>query len=355
MTIRRLDCFRLLARVATIPMVTAGCQGAIIAPPSQPSSGPGGSDYRHAAVTIETFGEGSDEYWIITPESPVPSTAPVVVFLHGWSGMTPDYYAAWLKHIARKGHIVVFPRYQASLAVRATAMGPAAMRAVTDAWTRLHRDGPIRPDADKMAWVGHSLGGYLAANLAAGAVESGFPTPAALMVAHPGNGLQWFDRSNRPLQLEGLHRLPTTLLALAVAGDEDSIIGDAGARDIMEALAHLSPGNVELLTIRSDRHTSSALVADHFAPMAADCSIGQGSGLLARRQAQRLARRRAPDALDYYGYWKLLDGLLDAAFRGEHREYAFGGTQQQQFMGRYTDGVAVEPLVRGKRPAETLE
>ena len=89
MTTRRQDGFLLWARVAAIPLIATGCRGALIAPPSQPSSGPGGSDYLHAAVTIENFGEGNDEYWIITPEDPLPSTAPVVVFLHGWGGMTP--------------------------------------------------------------------------------------------------------------------------------------------------------------------------------------------------------------------------------------------------------------------------
>jgi len=176
-----------------------------------------------------------------------------------------------------------------------------------------------------------------------------------LMVVHPGNGLKLFDRSDRLLQLEGLDRLPATMLALAVAGDEDKIIGDAGARDIVNALGHLDAGNVELITIRSDRHAFVALVADHFAPLAADGSFVQGSSFQARLQAQRLVRRRSPDALDYYGYWKLLDGLLDAAFRGVHREYAFGGTEQQTFMGRFSDGVAVTPLVRERRMTGTSD
>jgi len=346
MSTRAKDNMRLLARVAALPMLATGCRSVLVAPPSQPASGPGGADYLHAAVKIDDFGEGDDEYWIITPDKPVPDAAPVVVFLHGWGGMTPDYYASWLKHIARKGHIVVFPRYQADLTVRAPEMEEAARRAVVDAWARLRADGPIRPDDTGMAWVGHSLGGYLATNLAAQAVDLGLPEPVVLMTANPGNGLAWLDPQDRALQLEGVDRLPATLLALCVAGDEDDVVGAEGARAIATALAHLDAGNVELLTIRSDRHTSKALVADHFAPLAADGSFVQGVGFRAQAHARRLVRRRAPDALDYYGYWKLLDGLLDAAFRGIHREYALGGTQQQRFMGRYSDGAAVTPIER---------
>jgi len=353
MTTWKLGCAVIWALLATIPVMATGCQCGLAAPPAQPRSGPGGSDYPHASVNIENHGEGNDEYWIITPADPVPDSAPMVVFLHGWGGMTPDFYAVWLKHIARKGHIVIFPRYQENLRVRVTEMEPAATRAVVDAWMQLEQGGPIQPDPDKMAWVGHSLGGYLAANLAARAVQNGLPTPAALMVLHPGNGLAWLGSEDRALQLEGLDRLPESMLALGVAGDEDTVVGDGGAREIVDALAHLSLGNVELLTIHSDRHGCTALVADHFAPLAADGSFVQGTGFLAWQQAQRLIRLRSPDALDYYGYWKLLDGLLDAAFRGKHREYALGGTEQQRFMGRYSDGVAVEPLLRGKRSATT--
>jgi hypothetical protein len=46
--------------------------------------------------------------------------------------------------------------------------------------------------------------------------------------------------------------------------------------------------------------------------------------------------------MHYYGYWKLLDALTDAAFYQKNREYAFGNTPEQRFMGRWSDGVAVK-------------
>ena len=56
------------------------------------------------------------------------------------------------------------------------------------------------------------------------------------------------------------------------------------------------------------------------------------------------------NALDYYGFWKLFDGLTDAAFYGKNREYAFGNTSQQRYMGKWSDGEAIVELEITKSP-----
>ena len=53
-------------------------------PPGQPSSGPGGSDYKYGSVTMNSYGWGENQYWIFEPASPEPSSAPVIIFNHGW-------------------------------------------------------------------------------------------------------------------------------------------------------------------------------------------------------------------------------------------------------------------------------
>ena len=50
------------------------------------------------------------------------------------------------------------------------------------------------------------------------------------------------------------------------------------------------------------------------------------------------------DALDYYGTWKLLDALTDAAFYGKNRKYALGDTPEQRYMGKWSDGTPVKEL-----------
>jgi hypothetical protein len=50
------------------------------------------------------------------------------------------------------------------------------------------------------------------------------------------------------------------------------------------------------------------------------------------------------NALDFYGTWKLFDGLTDAAFYGQNRNSALGNTPEQRFMGVWSDGVPVKEL-----------
>ena len=56
--------------------------------------------------------------------------------------------------------------------------------------------------------------------------------------------------------------------------------------------------------------------------------------------------REATDTLDYFGYWKWFDALIDAAFFGRNRGIALGDTPEQRFMGKWSDGNPVtEPEV----------
>ena len=80
------------------------------------------------SVTKNRYGKGGQEYWIFEPDSPKPRTAPVIVFLHGWGGMNPLYYGAWLDHLVKRGNIVVYPRYQATLLTPIKDFTPNTLR-----------------------------------------------------------------------------------------------------------------------------------------------------------------------------------------------------------------------------------
>lgn len=59
---------------------------------------------------------------------------------------------------------------------------------------------------------------------------------------------------------------------------------------------------------------------------------------------------RTPSALDYYGIWKVFDGLIDAAFYGKSRNYALGHRHEQRFKGLWSDGVPVKELLVTQYP-----
>lgn len=305
-------------------------------PLSHAGSNDNPSRYQHDGFLALRGGEGAAEYWAFLPDRPSPREAPVVVFLHGWGGMDPYLYGAWIKHLVLRGNIVIYPRYQTNIKTKFEAMTPGAMKAVQDAYNRLQTEGPVRPSRD-LAFVGHSMGGFIAANLAVIAAENGLPEPSALMIVAPGDGDGRMRRLGQKLPLVDMARAPANLAVLLVTGDQDSVVGDRGATKIWQGFKDSPVTRKSFVTIDSIKSKSGSLPSDHFTPLATDpdfrpeFSINPSgkpkdmtSWIERRREArrQRVIRRTRdrwedryePDTMDTQGYWKLFDDLLDSAF-----------------------------------------
>src|ERR1041384_961504 len=246
-----------------------------VTPPSQPQTGPGGKQYVHSSVIKNRYGKGAAEYWIYEPDSPKPRTAPVIVFLHGWGGMNPLYYGAWLDHLVKRGNIVVYPRYQANLLTSIKDFTPHTIAAVKDAVHRLQTEpGHVKPDFSKFATVGHSLGGLLAANVAALAKESNLPRVRAVMCVEPG-----ITESPINVPLADLKKIPADTLLLAIAGDQDGLVRDTDAKRIYYESTRVFARNKNFITLVSDSHGLPALVASHRAPTALNKDYDSGEGV----------------------------------------------------------------------------
>jgi pimeloyl-ACP methyl ester carboxylesterase len=327
-------------------------------PPSQPQTGPGGKQYVHASVIKNRYGKGGEEYWLFEPDSPKPRTAPLIVFLHGWGGMNPLYYGAWIDHLVKRGNIVVYPRYQATLLTSMKDFTPNALIAIKDAISRLQSEqGHVRPDLNKFATVGHSAGGLLAASVAALGDESRLPRVRAVMSVEPG-----ITEAPISIPLADLKKIPSDTLLLALAGDQDGLAGDTDAKRIYYEATRIPADNKDFIMLVSDTHGTPNLLAGHRAPTALDKDYDSGESLSgAAGSADRIGnspqiqRRVRPEtmminALDYYGTWKLFDALCDAAFNNKNREYALGNTPQQRFMGFWSDGTPVKELKVTDKP-----
>ena len=326
-------------------------------PPSQPQTGPGGKQYIHASVVKNRYGKGGEEYWIFEPDSPKPQIAPLIVFLHGWGGMNPLYYGAWIDHLVKRGNIVVYPRYQASLLTPMKDFTPNTLIAIKNAISRLQSErGHVRPDLNKFATVGHSAGGLLAASVAALADESRLPRVRAVMSVEPG-----ITEEPISIPLADLKKIPAGTLLLALAGDQDGLVRDTDAKRIYYESTNIPADNKDFITLISDTHGTPNLLAGHRAPTALDKTYDSGEGFTGAAgtnpigDAPQISRRVRPEtmmvnALDYYGTWKLFDALCDAAFNNKNREYALGNTPQQRFMGLWSDGVPVKELKVTDKP-----
>jgi len=281
-------------------------------PPGQPKTGPGGSDYAHKGIRETQHGKGGGEFWIIEPERPSPAKAPLVIFLHGYSAMHPDSYRGWVNHLAKRGNIVVYPRYQEKLLTPATQYFPNVAASVRAALAVLGQSGHVAPDLERVAVVGHSAGGVEAANYATRAGSEKLPVPKAAMLVQPGQGA---ERGFKIIPLDEGEKFLAETHLLVVVGDIDRMVGTRCARTIWQETKQVRDRS--FVTMQSDDHGVPELLANHLSPVSWS--------------------RDAIDALDWRGYWKMFDGLMDAAFAGKDCTVDVD-------MGTWSDGVPVKPL-----------
>jgi hypothetical protein len=221
---------------------------------------------------------------------------------------------------------VIYPRYQEGFGALPSSFVERAVNSIHDAVSRLQSDGTVVPQLDKLGFVGHSMGAIMSANIAQNAERHNLPAPLCLFLAEP---------TFEPI-LGRYDQIPRDTLMVIVVGSE--VKRDRTAQRILAGSTRIAPFNKNYVALASDLHGNPPLISDHFAPCAMD-TRKQSPGESARSEWHGRTR----DTLDYYGYWKICDGLFDAAFRGMNREYAFGNTAEVRFMGHWSDGRAVEP------------
>jgi poly(3-hydroxybutyrate) depolymerase len=281
-------------------------------PPEQPKTGPGGAEYRHASVRESRHGEGGQEFWLFEPQQPSAAKAPLVIFLHGFSVMDPYGYRGWIEHLTRRGNVVIYPRYQASLLTRPAEFHANTVAAVRAAVEVLKRDGRTAVDFERVAVVGHSAGAVLALRYSAAASDEGLPVPKATVVVQPGQGPR---NGITLLPLPAPSKFPPALRLIVAVGDKDFIVGDTSARRIWRDTAELKER--AYVTVQTDLHGEPHLRAGHLSPLAADLELA--------------------DAQDWYGWWRLLDAACEAGFAGQPLKL-------DASMGAWSDGRPVKPL-----------
>lgn len=107
---------RPLLSVLCLLMWGSVAQGQSATPPGQPSTGYGSSEgYISSGYRVSTLGNARDgsRIWYFVPDQlKYGLTAPVVVYLHGWTAYLPEYYIGQIEHLVKQGYIVLFPQYQ---------------------------------------------------------------------------------------------------------------------------------------------------------------------------------------------------------------------------------------------------
>lgn len=301
-------------------------------PPAQAQAGPGGRDYAFERVRVTRYGKGAEGYWVFEPrDADKAEPLPVVVYLHGLNATHYAHAWLWIQHLVRKGNLVVFPQYQEGALLDPQTFTDASAQAIVDALQRFDGKAHAKADHDRFALVGHSLGGTIAANLAARHEHYQLPRVRALMAVQPGDvktdaGLAAF----LPSLMHDHRTIPRGTLMLVIAAENDNIVGQAIAKRIFDNADQIPKQDKDFLLIHEDRYGRPALIADHFVPSAYVDREGKGRA----------------DAYDF-ALWRWFDALSDTAFGDNKiRKFALGNTPEQRAMGNWSDGRPVrEPTV----------
>ena len=183
----------------------------------------------------------------------------------------------------------------------------------------------------------------VAAGIAAGAEADGLPRIKAVTPVEPGDSQRGGMAS---VPLADLSHLPSDTLMIILVGQEDTSVGTHDGERILHESTSVPASNKALFMLHSDDHGSPALVANHYSPTA----VLNVDGSYAKRPVKpAISRNRTGigvvDTLDYFGTWRLLDELLDAAFATPENHHLFEDPAILN-MGVWSDGVPVKPLTR---------
>lgn len=302
----------LLAVLVTSALLVAAAPWADAGPPrqpGQPASGFGSTQgYIATGATKYETGSGSAGtrvWWYVPNRLRNGSSAPVVVFLHGFMLLAPEIYQGHIDHLTRQGYIVVFPQFNKGGLIGLmtdTDQNQMLQRAIDATNVALARLGSLA-DRTNVHLYGHSLGGLMGASWLA---RGGAPIRSATL-ANPsldaGSAIPSFVRGLvriTPIDIAATARAHT-VRTIILTGDQDTIAKPAESLTLA-GLMTAAPSKV-VYQARSDATGSPAIKADHMAPI-------QDDGWLPSFLADLFGGTGEQDTLDWRVYYAALDANL---------------------------------------------
>jgi pimeloyl-ACP methyl ester carboxylesterase len=126
-------------------------------------------------------------YFYLEPKNvPKGTKVPVVLFLHGAGGVTlgpPQPDTEMFVRMVQQGYLVLVPLFQEGNEIYPYHWHPAAICGYKSALAEVKARGRVVPDTQRLAIVGHSMGGLFALRTAALAAQRGdMPAPRAIIM-----------------------------------------------------------------------------------------------------------------------------------------------------------------------------
>ncbi len=307
----------------------AGC----VLPPGQPETGYGsGQGYICGAVSPDkaiVFGNDPDgtKAWVFFPELlKNGNSAPVVVYLHGYSATNPIIYQGHIDHLVKQGVIVIYPQFSLTGVTGALTdldqnmMLERAIVIVQNAFSI-----PViaeHAEMENITLVSHSLGGMLSLCWEAG---DGVQVKNMVLLhpnisndAIPDFVENYFDIIT--LDYETL-ALSTTCPVIIIGGADDTIAMPEHVQAAYDSLIN-APSRV-YYEVQTDDYGFPSLSSDHIGPLQFGITAGDDGKL----------GFVSENAIDYRVYYAAVDAAID-----DQTHIAFD-------MGEWKDGTLVVPVV----------
>jgi hypothetical protein len=191
------------------------------------------------------------------------------------------------------------------------------------------------------------MGAAIALDLALDPGRYGLPPARALVLAAPGDA-HHVARGPAGASIVGpIERLPASLPVALMTGAADTSIGLPSARALAARLCGRAAEHRVLFVFPSDSHDGRVIKAGHGSPGAPDTryDFPDSHGAVPERIGARAGFEPSAslNTLDFYGYWKVVDGVFDWVATGRYPEEVFGGGEDARFLGLWPDGTPYSP------------
>lgn len=319
-------------------------------PPEQPNSGYGNKQYQYSDMSVEKYGTGENIYFIFKPIGFKQEKAPLIVFFHGWLALEPDNYWYWIKHIVRKGNIVLFPVFQNYI-----TNSPGFIKNSADAilaGIKVLQNSDLKPDLDRVGFIGHSVGGIVSVDLAIKYKEKQLPKPKFVLSVEPGSTNIHLEINNKNITIKGiqltklydLSKFPSNVNLITIVGKDDTEVFDYDAKTIFQKA---QTKNKLYVSVNSDNYGSTPLIANHYFPAAPKEGFKPNvvlSTLIKIKQPdvwKNLYQIMIVNTLDYYVTYKFSDFIEDISFNNKNIQ---SDSKSLSYMGTWSDDTPVKPL-----------
>ncbi|NLR61790.1 alpha/beta hydrolase [Chitinophaga polysaccharea] len=286
-------------------------------PIQKPVSGYGSDgNYEVAEIDFDNPQYAGTQVSIFYPKG-ITSPKPTIFFSHPFGGENKAYNIGLYNFIAKKGYVVVFVPYRTvdiSIDHRYQTLWEGFMKAAMAY--------PNIIDTRKVGFMGHSFGGGASIDLAYKAfTEKGWGQDARfLFTMAPWYSFNW----NSPFTIEQqLRSFPANTKMIAQVYDEDDVNDHRLSIDIYKHI-NIPDSEKDFIYIKSSTINGYNYVTDHVTP----------------------SSRKAYDALDYYGVYRLLDAMMDYCFNGNAnaKNVALGNGSTAQITMPSYNGQSMTPL-----------